>query len=60
MDNVKLKENSVNTSKKIVGVQMPTFLYDKLKEEADKKFVSVSDIVRGLLYNWLETNNHNK
>ena len=54
--NLTIEEKSIDTSKKIVGVQIPITLYEELKDEANKRFISISDIIRTLIYKWLNSN----
>lgn len=51
---IQVEETSVDTTKKTIGVQIPNSMYLKLKQKADRNFISVSDIVRGVLFKYLE------
>ena len=53
---IQVEESSVDTGKKIIGVQLPISMYNRVKEIADQKFLSVSDIVRSVLFKYLEEN----
>ena len=47
---IEIKEVSVNkTDKKVVAVQIPYEVYEKLKQEAEEDFISVSDVMRRII-----------
>lgn len=50
--NIEEKEPKV-VDKKIVGVQISYELYLKLKELADERFISISDLVRSYIFRCL-------
>lgn len=50
--NIEEKEPKV-VDKKIVGVQISYELYLKLKELADERFISISDLVRSYVFRCL-------
>lgn len=47
---MEIKEISNTTAKKVVGTQITAELYDKLKSEADVEFMSISDLLRKIIY----------
>ena len=47
---MEIKEISNNTTKKVVGTQITSELYDKLKAEAEFEFMSISDLLRKIIY----------
>lgn len=60
---IKIKEKEATTAKKVVGTQVSQKLYDQLKTEADNAFMSVSDLLRKIIflyYKNVENNGGNK
>ena len=49
MMNVDIKEKVTKSEKKIVAVQIPYEVYEKLKGEAEEDFISVSDVMRRII-----------
>ena len=47
---IEIKEEIKQEEKKIVGTQIKQSIYEKLKEEADKDFMSISDLLRKIIY----------
>lgn len=47
---IEIKEEIKQEEKKIVGTQIKQSTYEKLKEEADKDFMSISDLLRKIIY----------
>jgi hypothetical protein len=47
---IEIKETSNNTIKKVVGTQIPLHLYDRLRNDAEAEFMSVSDLLRKIIY----------
>lgn len=47
---IKIKEVNKESIKKVIGTQISQELYDKLKEEADDNFMSVSDLLRKIIF----------
>ena len=54
---IEIKETSVISQKKVVGTQVTAELYDKLKQEADEAFMSVSDLLRKIIYMYYKNQN---
>lgn len=56
MMNIEIKETEVKNvpEKKVVAVQIPDYIYNKIKDVADKRYLKVSDILRVIIYNWYE------
>lgn len=55
---LKIEENyNKNSNKKIIGVCVPFDIYQKIKEEADDNFISVSDVVRKIIYLYIKNKN---
>lgn len=57
--NVDIKEKVSKTDKKVVAVQIPYEVYEKLKNEAEEDFISVSDVMRRIIiryYRQVQTN----
>ena len=53
MDIKILEESCTSTnSKKVVGTQIPQDLYLKLKSEADDEFMSISDLLRKIIFTY--------
>lgn len=53
---VEIAEKSLKTDKKIVAVQIPFEVYEKLKEESDEDFISVSDVIRRIIIRHYRSN----
>lgn len=49
-----MEEKYSYSDKKIIGVQVPMDMFLKIKEIADERFISMSDVVRSVLFKWLE------
>lgn len=47
---IEIKEEIKQEEKKIVGTQIKQSIYEKLKTEADKDFMSISDLLRKIIY----------
>lgn len=47
---INIQENSKNTIKKVIGTQISNELYCKLKLEAENDFMSISDLLRKIIY----------
>lgn len=47
---IKIQETVPEQGKKVVGTYITRDMYDKLKAEADANFMSVSDLLRKLIY----------
>ena len=45
--------------KKIIGVQVPMDMFLAIKKIADERFISMSDVVRSVLFKWLEEREEN-
>ena len=45
--------------KKIIGVQVPMDIFLEIKKVADERFISMSDVVRSVLFKWLEEREEN-
>ena len=58
--NVEIQETEVKNSdeKKVVAVQIPTHIYNEIKDYADKRYLKVSDILRVIIYNWYLNSNY--
>ena len=39
-------------SKKVIGTQIPQSLYMRLKHDADTDFMSISDLLRKIIFNY--------
>ena len=46
---VKIQEKVSRADKKVVAVQIPYEVYQKLKNEAEEDFISVSDVMRRII-----------
>lgn len=60
---IKIKEVEKVLAKKVVGTQVSQKLYDQLKDEADAAFMSISDLLRKIIfiyYKDLENRKENK
>lgn len=53
---VEITETVKKQKKKIISLQIPESMYKVLKEEADNRFVSVSDVIRVIVYSSLIEN----
>lgn len=50
-----IEESASQTSaKKVVGTQVPHELYMRLKQQADSDFMSVSDLLRKIIFNYFK------
>lgn len=47
---IKITEKEVAASKKVVGTQVSQKLYNQLKAEADDAFMSISDLLRKIIF----------
>ena len=48
-DEIEIKEGSLSTEKKVVGTQVTAEVYNKLKQQADEDFMSISDLLRKII-----------
>ena len=47
---IEIKEIEKEATKKVVGTQVNQELFLKLKEEADENFMSISDLLRKIIF----------
>lgn len=48
---IEIKETVTNSSaKKVVGTQISQSLYEQLKAESESQFMSISDLLRKIIY----------
>lgn len=47
-------EANVNVPKKVIGTQISQDLYNQLKAEADNSFMSISDLLRKIIFNYYQ------
>lgn len=47
---IEIKEKSNVTEKKVVGTQISQSMYNRLKAEADSDFMSISDLLRKIIF----------
>lgn len=48
---IKIDENSKTTiDKKVVGTQITLTMYEQLKKDAENDFMSISDLLRKIIY----------
>jgi len=47
---IKIEEKEKTTAKKVVGTQVSQKLYEQLKSEADSAFMSISDLLRKIIF----------
>jgi len=60
---IKIKETEKAVVKKVVGTQISQKMYDRLKDDADEAFMSISDLLRKIIflyYKDLEARKENK
>ncbi len=57
---IEIKEVSTVAAKKVVGTQITSDLYDKLKAEAENDFMSISDLLRKIIYMYYKNNERNE
>lgn len=58
--NLDIKEKEKNQKpedKKYLGVQIPTSMYDELQKRSEEEWLSVSDIIRRLIRDYLKGGN---
>lgn len=55
-----IKETENKQEKKIIGVQVPQWLFLTLKIKADERFISISDLIRSYIFKCLEDETHLK
>ena len=48
---IKIEEVSNNTNMKVIGTYINLETYNKLKAEADEDFLSVSSLLKKIIYN---------
>ena len=46
---IDIQESEVMTTKKVVGTQITAELYEKLKIESERDFMSISDLLRKII-----------
>lgn len=56
---IEIKETSNSTIKKVVGTQIPLHLYEQLRLDAENEFMSVSDLLRKIIYLYYRDKNNN-
>ena len=56
MMKVEIKEIDSKTEKKIIAVQVPYEIYEKLKQEAEDDYISVSDVTRRIIIRHFRNN----
>ena len=57
---IQIKETeNTTTIKKVVGTQITGDLYDKLKEDSEKDFMSISDLLRKIIYLYYKNKDSN-
>ena len=47
---IKIRETEKQVAKKVVGTQISQTLYDQLKEESEEAFMSISDLLRKIIF----------
>ncbi|MCK9470217.1 MAG: hypothetical protein M0Q88_00495 [Bacilli bacterium] len=47
---IKIQEKEKGKPKKVVGTQVSHMMYDQLKMEADDAFMSISDLLRKIIF----------
>ena len=47
---IKIQETEKQIAKKVVGTQISQTMYDQLKEEAEEAFMSISDLLRKIIF----------
>lgn len=47
---IKIQEKEKEKPKKVVGTQVSHTMYDQLKMEADNAFMSISDLLRKIIF----------
>lgn len=47
---IKIRETEKQIAKKVVGTQISQALYDQLKEESEEAFMSISDLLRKIIF----------
>lgn len=60
---IKIKETEKAVVKKVIGTQISQKMYDRLKDDADEAFMSISDLLRKIIflyYKDLEARKENK
>lgn len=53
---IQIRESEANTNitKKVIGTQVSQDLYNQLKAEADDSFMSISDLLRKIIFNYYQ------
>lgn len=49
---VTIQEKSNSKEKKVVGTQISLRMYEQIKEDAENDFMSVSDLLRKIIYTY--------
>lgn len=60
---IKIKETEKTVVKKVVGTQISQKMYERLKDDAEEAFMSISDLLRKIIflyYKDLEARKENK
>ena len=50
---------NANVTKKVIGTQISQDLYNQLKAEADDSFMSISDLLRKIIFNYYQKKGNN-
>lgn len=58
---IQIQESDANTNvtKKVIGTQISQDLYNQLKAEADDSFMSISDLLRKIIFNYYQKKGNN-
>lgn len=58
---IQIQESDANTNvtKKVIGTQVSQELYNQLKAEADNSFMSISDLLRKIIFNYYQKKGNN-
>lgn len=53
---IKITEDQRTSPKKVIGTQISLDMYDRLKEEAENEFMSISDLLRKIIFKYYAQN----
>lgn len=56
---IKIEEVDSKKDMKVIGTYVNLDIYQQLKAEADNKFMSISSLVKMIIYNYLKSNKLN-
>ena len=56
---INIEENDSKKDMKVIGTYVNLDIYQQLKDEADTNFMSISSLIKKIIYNYLKSNKLN-